>query len=60
MRSVELSVIRRVGGLEVLVGGTPCQDFVIRRVGGLEEIADVGIDGGGVIRRVGGLEGLHW
>ena len=50
------SVIRRVGGLEVVALGVFRGTGVIRRVGGLE-----GHDRGhgfsaGVIRRVGGLE----
>ena len=52
----DLTVIRRVGGLEVLPGCAWRNARVIRRVGGLEDPAPVTGDWVPVIRRVGGLE----
>ena len=49
-------VIRRVGGLEVMVLAIANGVVVIRRVGGLEEIQTFKPYSGYVIRRVGGLE----
>ena len=51
-------VIRRVGGLEVVVALAAHNAPVIRRVGGLEGEDGDGDDGEDVIRRVGGLEDL--
>ena len=53
-----ISVIRRVGGLEVVGDAPLVGQGVIRRVGGLEVIGDEEFPGLLVIRRVGGLEGL--
>ena len=51
-----VSVIRRVGGLEVSVRCADMALLVIRRVGGLEDQAGVLLLARLVIRRVGGLE----
>ena len=51
-----IEVIRRVGGLEVLLVTEQTIALVIRRVGGLEVIRAAMPDSLKVIRRVGGLE----
>ena len=51
-----ISVIRRVGGLEVTMDSIGCDAEVIRRVGGLEATHRAHHAQAMVIRRVGGLE----
>ena len=51
-----VSVIRRVGGLEVVVAFPFFARVVIRRVGGLEVREEMADMEDRVIRRVGGLE----
>ena len=58
-RSTVIEVIRRVGGLEVVLVSSLCPDGVIRRVGGLEDKFRCIRVRARVIRRVGGLEVLQ-
>ena len=53
------TVIRRVGGLEVIEAAFSRWMSVIRRVGGLEVRKVTAVEYWRVIRRVGGLEVLY-